>query len=212
VKEYDDGDAGWSSDGRHSQEVSRLDHYVGGVQQEIHSGETLDEQEANDSVGRSRPREANVAGDREVVDGTSGAARSAAVAVTGVGDGLVGAVVGGLSGAVNGLTGGMGAVRGVAPGVAVAAAGVAAGALGLVDWPLLVLAGGAALVVRQLRATPASSRAGAVPTRKTTPATAKATASRPRATATTRKTSTPAKRASRKRPNPSTSASSGSGE
>ena len=195
--------------------VGTLKKYPGwtiilGAKQEIHSGETLDEQEANDSVGRSRPREANVAGDREVVDGTSGAARSAAVAVTGVGDGLVGAVVGGLSGAVNGLTGGMGAVRGVAPGVAVAA-GVAAGALGLVDWPLLVLAGGAALVVRQLRATPASSRAGAVPPRKTTPATTKATASRPRATATTRKTSTPAKRAARKRPNPSTSASSGLG-
>jgi len=149
-----------------------------------------------------------VAGVREVVDGTSGAARSAAAVIVGVGDGLVGGVVGGVSGAVNGLTRNA-AVRRLPPGVALAAAGVAAGALGLVDWPLLALAGGAALVVRQLGGAPAaSSGSTAVPARKTAERTTKVATSRRGGTATARKASTPAKRTARKRASGSASAAS----
>ena len=63
-------------------------------------------------------------------------------------------------GAVSGLTRGAN-LRGVAPDAAVTAAAVAAGVLGLIDWPLLALAGGTVLVVRQLRHGQGGSSTGA---------------------------------------------------
>ena len=94
---------------------------------------------------------------REVVEGTSEAARSAAALVIRAGDGLIGGVVAGMSGAANGLTGGATAGGGFAP-------SAAAGALGLVAWPLLALTAGSILVVRQLQRPPApQSRTAAGP-------------------------------------------------
>jgi len=183
------------------------------VSQDVTSG--IEWVNASERLGsRVEFKGARMAGIREVVDGASEAARSAAAVVVGVGDGLVGGVVGSVSGAVNGLTGGGGAVRGVSPGVAVAVAGVAAGALGLVDWPLLALAGGAALVFRRLRVAPAPpSRTAAVSARATGERTTNATApARKRSTA-PRKTASQVKGTARKRASASTSrASQGSGE
>ena len=136
-----------------------------------------------------------MAGVKRVVDGTSEAARSVAAAIVGVGDGLAGGVVGGVAGAVNGISGGLGMARNVAPSATVAAAGITAGVLGLVDWPLLVLAGGTALVVRQLRGAPAgSTRTAVVPGRRAVPA--KKASTPPKKTAAPARTTTARKRAS----------------
>ena len=120
---------------------------------------------------------------KQVVDATSDAGRAAASAIIGIGDGIAGGVVGGVSGAVYGAAEGLGLRRPTAPTAVLAMAAVGAGILGLVDWPLLALAGGAALVASQLRVRPQGSFISAAPTPAST--------RRPRKNAATTSTPTP---------------------
>ena len=119
---------------------------------------------------------------KQVVDATSDAGRAAASAIIGIGDGIAGGVVGGVSGAVYGAAEGLGVRRPTAPTAVLAMAAVGAGVLGLVDWPLLALAGGAALVASQLRGRPQGSFTSPVPAPTSTP---------PRKNAATTSTPTP---------------------
>jgi hypothetical protein len=80
----------------------------------------------------------------------------AAAAITGAAGALTGAVTGGAVGAVTGTA--RGASQGLGLGVrstpAAALALVAVGAVGLVEWPVLLAAGGTLLVLQQLRNNP----------------------------------------------------------
>lgn len=107
---------------------------------------------------------------RQMVDGTSALARAAADTVVGVGDGVMGGVVGAFTGAVQGASEGLGVRGGVSPSTAMVASGVTAGLLGLVDWPLLALAGGTALLVRQLNSSSTAARRGQSASRAGAPA------------------------------------------
>ncbi len=82
----------------------------------------------------------------------------AAGTLTGAAAAVTGAAYGAATGAVTGATRGARQALGTGPRAMPAAAlGVAAvGAAGLVDWPILLAAGGAALVLRQLRPPPAA--------------------------------------------------------
>lgn len=90
----------------------------------------------------------------QMVSATSEAGRAAATAVVGVGDGIAGGVVGGVSGVVVGASEGLGLHRLNGASAVVTAAVVGAGIVGLVDWPVLALVGGAVLLVSQLRGRP----------------------------------------------------------
>ena len=169
-------------------------------------GQRCDEESVNTRV-RDQGRYF-VAGVKEVVDGTSEAARGAASAIVGVGDGIVGGAMGAVSGALNGVARGAG-LRGVVPDAAVAAAAVAAGVLGLVDWPLLALAGGTALVVRQLRGSPARATAPAADSAGRRSATTTASAPGRRATPTAKKSAAAGNAPARKRAGASTSSATG---
>ena len=93
-----------------------------------------------------------------IVDGTvhavSGAANATTSAVGAVGGaaigGVVGGVVGGVRGAASGVRSGMESGSHSTPAAALTLAAV--GAAGLVEWPVLVTVGGAALVLRQFGA------------------------------------------------------------
>ena len=111
----------------------------------------------------------------QMVDGTTRLARTVAGTVVGVGDGLMGGVVGGVAGAVQGASEGLGVRGAVSPSAAVVTAGLAAGVLGLVDWPLLALAGGTALLVRQFNGTSAGVRRRPTATRSGSTAAVEAT-------------------------------------
>lgn len=112
---------------------------------------------------------------RQAVSATSGAGRAVGSAIVGIGDGVAGGVVGGVSGAAYGAAEGLGLRRPTAPSAVLAVAALGAGVLGLVDWPPLALAGGAALVASQLRTRPqaVTSRPASAPAstrpRKTRP-------------------------------------------
>ena len=134
------------------------------------------------AVVRPNRRGGIVASVKQVVDATSDAGRAAASAMIGIGDGIAGGVVGGVSGAVYGAAEGLGIRRPTAPTAVLAVAAVGAGVLGLVDWPLLALAGGAALVASQLRGGPQGSFTSPVPAPAST---------RPRKNAATTSTPTP---------------------
>ena len=111
----------------------------------------------------------------QMVNGTTRLARTVAGTVVGVGDGVMGGVVGGVAGAVQGASEGLGVRGAVSPSAAVVTAGVAAGVLGLVDWPLLALAGGTALLMRQLSGTSAGARRRPTANRVGAPAAVQAT-------------------------------------
>lgn len=85
--------------------------------------------------------------------------RDAAVAVTGAAAAVTGAAYGAAAGAIDGAARGASQALGGGPRSTPAAALVVAavGAAGLVDWPVLVFASGTALVLRQLRHTPATA-------------------------------------------------------
>ena len=89
---------------------------------------------------------------------TRRAGKDAAVAVTGASAAVTGAAYGAATGAVDGAIRGTGQGLGSGPRATPAAALVVAavGAAGLVEWPVLLLASGTALVVRQLRHKPAN--------------------------------------------------------
>jgi len=90
---------------------------------------------------------------------TRRAGRDAAVAVTGAAAAVTGAAYGAAAGAVDGAARGASQALGGGPRStpAVALVVAAVGAAGLVDWPVLVFASGTALVLRQLRHTPATA-------------------------------------------------------
>jgi len=89
---------------------------------------------------------------------TRRAGKDATVAVTGATAAVTGAAYGAATGAVYGAIRGAGQALGSGPRATPAAALVVAavGAAGLIEWPVLLLASGAALVVRQLRHKPAN--------------------------------------------------------
>jgi len=89
---------------------------------------------------------------------TRRAGKDATVAVTGATAAVTGAAYGAATGAVDGAIRGAGQALGSGPRATPAAALVVAavGAAGLIEWPVLLLAGGTALVVRQLRHKPAN--------------------------------------------------------
>ncbi len=89
---------------------------------------------------------------------TRRAGKDATVAVLGATAAVTGAAYGAATGAVDGAIGGAGQALGSGPRATPAAALVVAavGAAGLVEWPVLLLASGTALVVRQLRHKPAN--------------------------------------------------------
>lgn len=121
----------------------------------------------------------------KVADATTAAAGA-------VGGAAVNGVVGGLQGAASGAKSGLSS--GSHSTAAAALTLGAIGAAGLVEWPLLVAVGGAALVVHQLgrrtgdgdQALPASRRAASRPAAKTTGRAARTA----RKTAASRRTST----------------------
>jgi len=90
---------------------------------------------------------------------TRRAGKDAAVAVTGAAAVVTGAAYGAAIGAVDGAARGASQALGSGPRSTPATALVVAavGATGLVDWPVLVFASGTALVLRQLRHTPATA-------------------------------------------------------
>jgi len=89
---------------------------------------------------------------------TRRAGKDAAVAVTGASAAVTGAAYGAATGAVDGAIRGAGQALGSGPRAtpAAALAVAAVGAAGLIEWPVLLLASGTALVVRQLRHQPAN--------------------------------------------------------
>jgi uncharacterized protein YdaT len=89
---------------------------------------------------------------------TRRAGKDAAVAVTGASAAVTGAAYGAATGAVDGAIRGTGQGLGSGPRAtpAAALAVAAVGAAGLIEWPVLLLASGTALVVRQLRHQPAN--------------------------------------------------------
>ena len=97
----------------------------------------------------------------QMVSATSQAGRAAATAVVGVGDGIAGGVVGGVSGVGVSTAEGLGLRRVNGVSALVTAAAVGAGIVGLVEWPVLAVAGGAVLVVSQLRGRPQPSTGSA---------------------------------------------------
>ncbi len=103
---------------------------------------------------------------------TRRAGKDAAVAVTGASAAVTGAAYGAATGAVDGAIRGTGQGLGSGPRATPAAALVVAavGAAGLVEWPVLLLASGAALVVRQLRHQPANPTVHTVHTENPTAA------------------------------------------
>lgn len=88
-----------------------------------------------------------------------------ATAVTGaagaIAGGATGAVLGGINGATRGL--GHGLTTGSQSTPAAVLAVTAVGATGLIDWPVLLLGGGAALAVRHLKSKPADATVKASP-------------------------------------------------
>ena len=136
----------------------------------------------------------------QMVSATSQAGRAAATAVVGVGDGIAGGVVGGVSGVVGGASEGLGLRRLNRTSALVTVAAVGAGIVGLVDWPVLVVAGGVVLLVSQLRGRPqpaagaATALAGTRPaTRTVTKAAEAAAAGLPETNEATAKRTTPRK-------------------
>jgi uncharacterized protein YdaT len=89
---------------------------------------------------------------------TRRAGKDATVAVTGATAAITGAAYGAATGAVDGAIRGAGQALGSGPRAtpAAALAVAAVGAAGLIEWPVLLLASGTALVVRQLRHQPAN--------------------------------------------------------
>jgi len=89
---------------------------------------------------------------------TRRAGKDATVAVTGASAAITGAAYGAATGAVDGAIRGAGQGLGSGPRAtpAAALAVAAVGAAGLIEWPVLLLASGTALVVRQLRHKPAN--------------------------------------------------------
>ena len=92
---------------------------------------------------------------------TRRAGKDATVAVTGATAAITGAAYGAATGAVDGAIRGAGQGLGSGPRAtpAAALAVAAVGAAGLIEWPVLLLASGTALVVRQLRHKPANPTA-----------------------------------------------------
>ena len=82
---------------------------------------------------------------------TAAAVTTAAGAVGGA---VTGGAVGGISGAAHGVSQGLSSGARSTPAAMLTAA--ALGAAGLVEWPILLIGGGAVLVLRQLRITPAT--------------------------------------------------------
>jgi len=92
---------------------------------------------------------------------TRRAGKDATVAVTGAMAAVTGAATGAVDGAIRGAGQALGSGPRATPAAAVAVAAV--GAAGLIEWPVLLLASGTALVVRQLRHKPANPTAAALP-------------------------------------------------
>lgn len=107
---------------------------------------------------------------RQMVSATSEAGRAAATAVVGVGDGIAGGVVGGVSGVVAGASEGLGLGRLNGASKIVTAAAVGAWIVGVVDWPVLAVAGGVVLVASQLRGRTRPSTGPAAESAETGPA------------------------------------------
>jgi uncharacterized protein YdaT len=82
------------------------------------------------------------------------AGKDATVAVTGAMAAVTGAATGAVDGAIRGAGQALGSGPRATPAAALAVAAV--GAAGLIEWPVLLLASGTALVVRQLRHKPAN--------------------------------------------------------
>jgi len=85
---------------------------------------------------------------------TRRAGKDATVAVTGATAAVTGAATGAVDGAIRGAGQALGSGPRATPAAALAVAAV--GAAGLIEWPVLLLASGTALVVRQLRHKPAN--------------------------------------------------------
>ncbi len=85
---------------------------------------------------------------------TRRAGKDATVAVTGATAAVTGAVTGAVDGAIRGAGQALGSGPRATPAAALAVAAI--GAAGLIEWPVLLLASGTALVVRQLRHQPAN--------------------------------------------------------
>ena len=85
---------------------------------------------------------------------TRRAGKDATVAVLGATAAVTGAATGAVDGAIRGAGQALGSGPRATPAAALAVAAV--GAAGLVEWPVLLLASGTALVARQLRHTPAN--------------------------------------------------------
>jgi len=102
---------------------------------------------------------------------TRRAGKDATVTVTGATAAVTGAAYGAATGAVDGAIRGAGQALGSGPRAtpAAALAVAAVGAAGLVEWPVLLLASGTALVVRQLRHKPAHPTAALPPAQPGTP-------------------------------------------
>ncbi|MDF3304205.1 hypothetical protein [Rhodococcus sp. T2V] len=96
------------------------------------------------------------------VNAVTGAATATTSAVGAVGGAALGGVVGGVRGAASGARAGMESGSHSTPAAALTLAAV--GAAGLVEWPVLVTAGGAALVLRQFGAGSRTSRDTEAPT------------------------------------------------
>ncbi len=88
---------------------------------------------------------------------TRRAGKDATVAVTGAMAAVTGAATGAVDGAIRGAGQALGSGPRATPAAALAVAAV--GAAGLIEWPVLLLASGTALVVRQLRHQPANPTA-----------------------------------------------------
>lgn len=107
-----------------------------------------------------------------LLSGTLRASQDSAAAVTGAAGAVTGAVtgaaIGGLSGIIRGGTQGLGIGARSTPAAVLALTAV--GAAGLVDWPILVAVGGAAIIMRQVRTnSPASSNDRPAANRSATP-------------------------------------------
>jgi len=82
---------------------------------------------------------------------TKDAANAARSTVTGVADAVVGGTVGAATGAVHGAAEGLDLPGASTPVIIVTLAALGAGIAGLIEWPVLAVAAGTALVVKQLR-------------------------------------------------------------